>query len=450
MVKGIHLVGCALGVALLLGLTSRASATPGDTLGFGTRNINLGGAVTADVEDVGSNYYNPAGIVRGPGLRLSFSYVSMNSLLEINNEDSNVERMSGLTIGIIAPLQIGDFRFGFGLGVHLPDQRLSRTRSTIQTRPRWERYDTRPHKVYLSTNIAFRPIDWLLIGVGITFQSPSDLELLIDGDADLFRVSSTRLRHQFGGDLTSTRYPQAGVQFIASEALSLGISWRGSLTLRNRLSATVEGNVVVGTVRAPLDFSLISNSVSTYMPQQLTLGFASKPVERLRVSMDLTWMDWSKHPSLIPSEAITLEIDLSMLPVMLDIPEEIGGRSPIPMNMRDTLVPRVGVEFDAFQNDSTLVQTRFGYVYEGSPFPIQRGATNFVDSDRHTFSLGAGVRLSDLRPTIPGHLQLDAYFQYAYLPTRNHQKDSLVDPVGDYTAGGQQWGVGASLEVVFE
>jgi long-chain fatty acid transport protein len=340
--------------------------------------------------------------VRGPGLRLSVSYVSVSSLLEINGNDSDVERMSGLTIGIVAPLQIGDFRFGFGLGVHLPDQRLSRTRSTIQTRPRWERYDTRPHKVFLSTNIAFRPIDWLLIGVGITFQSPSDLELLIDGDADLFRVTNTRLRHQFGGDLTSTRYPQAGVQFIASEALSLGISWRGALTLRNRLSATVEGNVVVGTVRAPLDFSLVSNSVSTYMPQQLTLGVSANPVERLRVSMDLTWMDWSKHPSLIPSEQITLEIDLSMLPVMLDIPDEIGGRSPIPMNMRDTLVPRVGVEFDAYQSTSTLVQTRFGYVYEGTPFPIQRGATNFVDSDRHTFSLGAGVRFSTCVPPSPG------------------------------------------------
>ena len=166
MVKGIHLTGCALAVLLLLGITGRASATPGDTLGFGTRNINLGGAVTADVEDVGANYYNPAGIVRGPGLRLSVSYVSVSSLLEINGNDSDVERMSGLTIGIVAPLQIGDFRFGFGLGVHLPDQRLSRTRSTIQTRPRWERYDTRPHKVFLSTNIAFRPIDWLLIGVG--------------------------------------------------------------------------------------------------------------------------------------------------------------------------------------------------------------------------------------------------------------------------------------------
>jgi long-subunit fatty acid transport protein len=297
MVKGIHLTGCALVVLLLLGITGRASATPGDTLGFGTRNINLGGAVTADVEDVGANYYNPAGIVRGPGLRLSVSYVSVSSLLEINGNDSDVERMSGLTIGIVAPLQIGDFRFGFGLGVHLPDQRLSRTRSTIQTRPRWERYDTRPHKVFLSTNIAFRPIDWLLFGVGITFQSPSDLELLIDGDADLFRVTNTRLRHQFGGDLTSTRYPQAGVQFIASEALSLGISWRGALTLRNRLSATVEGNVVVGTVRAPLDFSLISNSVSTYMPQQLTLGVSANPVERLRVSMDLTWMTGPSTPA---------------------------------------------------------------------------------------------------------------------------------------------------------
>jgi long-chain fatty acid transport protein len=450
MVKPFRVLSFLVALGAVTGLSGRAHATPGDTLGFGTRNINLGGAVTADVEDVGSNYYNPAGIVRGPGLRLSLSYVSVNSALEINGNDSNVERMSGVTIGIVAPLQIGDFRFGFGLGVHLPDQRLSRTRSTIQTRPRWERYDTRPHKVYLSTNIAFRPIDWLLIGAGITFQSPSDLQLVIDGDANLFFVNNTRLRHQFQGDLTSARYPQVGTQIIASDSLSFGISWRGSLNLRNLLSATVDGNVVVGNVSAPLDFSLVSDSVSTYMPQQLTLGVAARPVERLRVSMDLTWMDWSKHPSLIPTEEITLTIDLTDLPVMLDIPEEIGGRSPIPMNMRDTLVPRVGIELDAFQNDAVLVQARLGYVYEGTPFPVQRGATNFVDSDRHTISLGAGVRLSELRPTVPGFLQLDAYFQYAYLPTRNHQKDSLVDPVGDYRAGGQQFGFGMSLEVVFE
>ena len=98
MVRPIRTLGPLLGVLLTLGFVGRASATPGDTLGFGTRNINLAGAVTADVEDVGGNYYNPAGIVRGPGLRLTLSYVSMNSALEINGRDSNVERMSGITL----------------------------------------------------------------------------------------------------------------------------------------------------------------------------------------------------------------------------------------------------------------------------------------------------------------------------------------------------------------
>ncbi len=442
-----------LSLSLLLSIhlpAGVARATPGDTVGLGTRNINLGGAVTADVEDVGANYYNPAGIVRGPGIRLSLSYVSLNSDFQINGQASDVERISGITLGIVAPLRIGNFRFGFGLGVHLPDQRLSRTRSTISARPRWERFDTRPHKVFLSTNIAFRPIDWLLLGVGITFQSPSDLQLAIDGDANFLNVRNTRLRHEFQGDLTSTRYPQVGVQIIASENLSLGASWRGELTLGNKLTAVVDGDVVVGTLRAPLTFRLVTDSVSTFMPQQLTIAVAGRLFGRLRASLDLTWMDWSKHPSLIPTEDITLEIDLSMVPITLDIPEEIGGRRPVPMQMRDTVVPRVGLEYDAFQNDAVLVQARLGYVYEATPFPIQRGSNNFVDSDRHSLSLGAGVRLTDLRPTLPGYLQLDAYFQYAYLPQRFHEKDSLVDPVGDYRAGGQQFGFGVSAEVVFE
>ena len=438
-------------LALLCALlwSSAAQATPADTVGLGTRNISLGGAVTADVEDVGANYYNPAGIVRGPGIRLSLNYRNLLSRLEINGNDSNVENIGGITLGIVAPLQIGDFRFGFGLGVHLPDQRLSRTRSTINTRPRWERWDTRPHKVFLSTNIAFRPVDWLLFGIGITFQSPSDLQIQLDGEASALNATRTRLRHAFAGDLTSVRYPQVGVQLVPSEALSIGFSWRGELTLTNKLSADVDGDVTLGSTRLPLLFQLLTESVSTFMPQQITIGVAHRVADnRVRWSVDLTWMDWSGHPSLVPSEQISIMLESGGLD--LGLPDEIRGRDPIPLGLRDTVVPRIGIEVDALQTDSYLFRARAGYVYERTPFPIQRGITNFVDSDRHTLSAGLGLRLTDLRPTIPGYLQFDMFFQYSHLPERLHVKDSLVDLVGDYRAGGQQFGLGVSAEIVFE
>jgi hypothetical protein len=50
----------------------------------------------------------------------------------------------------------------------------------------------------------------------------------------------------------------------------------------------------------------------------------------------------------------------------------------------------------------------------------------------------------------PGNLNLDAYFLYAQVSERAHEKDSLVDPVGDYRAGGRQYGVGVQVELAFE
>lgn len=436
---------------LLASLPGRASATPGDTLGLGPRNTTLGGAVTADVRDVGSNYYNPAGVTRGDNLRLSISYVSLSSLLDINGNDSNLERISGLTVGIIAPLRIGNLRFGFGLGVHIPDQRLSRTRSTATARPRWELYDTRPHKVFLSTNVAVRLADWLNVGVGVTFQSASDLQLNITGNADIETSTNTRLRHQFLGDLASSQYFQAGFQIVPweDERLSIGFSFRQELELRNLLTAVVAGDATIGgAALAQLNFLLATDSVSTYQPHMLTLGIAARPISGLRASMDLTLMLWSNHPSLIPSETIVLTVP--GLEDVLGLPDEIPGRSPIPLGLSNTVVPRIGIEYDAIDNDSVLLQVRAGYVYERSPFPTQRGTTDFVDSDRHSLTLGLGIQLRDLRPTLPGALQFDLYGLYAHLPTRNHIKDDVANIVGDYTAGGGQWGFGAGIEVVFE
>ena len=160
-------------LALTLFAPPTAHATPADLLGFGSRNISLGGAVVADVQDGGANYYNPAGLVSSPGLRLSLSYVSLSSDLHLNDNPSGVERISGLNLGIVAPANIGSMRLAFGLAVHLPDQRINRTRSSLPSRPFWTLYDSRPHKVYLATNLALQVLPWLNVGVGVTFQSAS-------------------------------------------------------------------------------------------------------------------------------------------------------------------------------------------------------------------------------------------------------------------------------------
>ena len=144
---------------------SEAHATPPDTFGFGSRSTSLAGAVTASVEDVSAAYYNPAGLARASALRLHVGYFSQNPLLSINGDRSNVERHGAMSFGLVAPATFGDIRFAFGMGIQLPDQRVARTRSAVVDRPRWELYDTRAHRLYLSFHLAMRPVPWLTIGI---------------------------------------------------------------------------------------------------------------------------------------------------------------------------------------------------------------------------------------------------------------------------------------------
>lgn len=434
-------------VALLS--AGRSRANPLDTLGFGSREIALGGAVSADIEDPTATYYNPAGLSRGSQLRIAAGYMRLQSSLRIDERDGNVDPISGINIGIAAPIAIGSTRLAFGLGVHLPDQRISRTRSVLLDHPRWELYDTRPHKIFLSTALAFQPTRYLRFGAGITFQSPSSIALTLRGNANFGAPDESALEHEFRGNLLSIRYVHAGVQVDPMDELSFGLAYRGRLKITTQLEAVVDGDIVGLGNPIPVDFSLANLGITSYFPQQIILSAAARPIPALRIGFDLTYLDWSRHPSLIANDEVAISLELPP-GLGLSLPSEIRGRKPIPMRMSDRWVPRIGVEYRAVDSDDFAVDLRTGYVLERSPFPVQTGATNFVDNTRHSISFGAGLELRDLEPTIDGSIRIDAHFLYAYLPERVHTKTSPIDPVGDYRSSGHQFGFGAQVEVLFE
>jgi long-chain fatty acid transport protein len=430
-----------------------ATASPVDTVGIGSRSIGRAGAVSADVDDFSANYYNPAGLARGDSLRIDVGYVRLHSNFEINGEDSGVEPLGALNVGIVAPGQFGKLRFAFGLGLLLNDQRMSRTRSAITNRPRWELYDTRMHKVFLATNLAIRPVDWLIIGGGITFQAPSELTLQLEGSTIPFVPTSTRVEHMFTGDLTSIRYPQVGIQIVPHGGFSFGVTYRGEFLLENTVNAKADVDLPFSPdVDLGLLLDLTSVSRAHFGPQQLSMGAAYER-KGLRASFELTWMNWSKHPSLISDDTIDLElIDPSGFAAGLgiQIPDEIAGNRAVPMGMKDTWIPRVSVEGRVFDGKLADVTVRGGYYFERSPFPTQRGVTNFIDNDRHNILVGGEIAFDELKPLIEGGVFLNFHFLYAHLPERTHVKTSLVDPVGDLVSRGHQFGFGTQLSVRFK
>lgn len=442
-------------------LSSSALAQPMDTYGMGSRSVALAGAVGADVEDFSANYYNPAGIVRDGRLHVGVGWFGAAHDLYLDEESSAVDPAHGIVLGLNVPGRVGDVRFGFGLGLHLNDQRVSRTRTLPRARPRWELYDNRPHRTYLAVHAALQPVDWLRIGGGIAFLSYSANTLNIRGTIDFARPQRSRLEHELNGELITIRYPQIGVQLGPFENLNFGVTYRGEFALDNRLVAEVgsaDGNpldsatIVVGDLAINGYFYLLSQSVNAYVPHQVSFSASYNPIPEVRIGLELTWLMWSLYQSPLGRSQVILDITVPPeLADTINVPERIPELSPVPANFQDRVVPRLGVEVTPLRNDQLAFQVRGGYFYEASPAPDQTTRLmNLVDTDRHTWSLGFGLDLLDLRPALPGFLSLDAHVTYSWLPARTFIKDSPIDPVGDYTAHGHMVTGGLSIEAGFE
>lgn len=441
--------------------TSRASAQPMDTYGIGSRSIAMGGAVTADVSDFSANYYNPAGLVRGDQLRLSIGWYGAIHDLNVDGRSSNVDPLHGAVMGLVVPGHIGDFRFAFGLAVHLPDDAVSRTRSLPHAQPRWELYDNRGHRTYLATHVAIRPFDWLLIGGGISFLSTSTNELTLRGDLNITRPTMSHLESSLSANLTTIRYPQVGIQVIPIPELSFGLVYRGQFALNNTLIAEAgcarddpgcAHPAQFSGVGSPFRgyFDLFTQSVNAFVPQQLSLGASWSITPEFRMNLELTWVNWSSYVSPIGTSRITLEIDLpDSLRDMIRVPSAIAGTSPVAANFSDRFVPRIGAEGLAFQDSHVAVRLRGGFFYEQTPVPDQTGMTTLIDTDRWVWTAGLGLALIDLRPLLDGSLSFDLHLSYAYLPSRTTRKASFVDTTGDFVAAGQMFIGGLTMELAF-
>ncbi len=447
-----HLVSGSIAALLATGAASAARANEADTYGLGSRAAALGGAVAADATDFSGNYYNPAALVGAPGLSLSIGYIHVDNHLSINDRDTGVAPAHGIVGGLVAPGKLFGIPFAFGLGTYLPDAGLSRIKALRQETPRWALYDERASIVFLAANLAIRPFPWLDLGGGVAFLAATQGRFAISGSADIAHPYNSQLTHEVDADLTSIRYPQVGARIKIGGLGYLGLVYRGQTKLELGINARLSGTVLA----IPLRYELASHTIDAFLPQQVVLGASFQKVKRLRVNVDLTFVNWAAYESPTAQTRAHLALDL---PALM-LPPDPKPTVVIPPAFENRLVPRVGVEYTlsaagsirrVHDEDRRLVEIplRAGYVFESSPVPPQTGVTNFVDADRHTLSLGAGLIVNAPFAVFPGRLELDVHAQLSILPERVTRKDNPADFVGDYRAGGSMLGLGSTLSAVF-
>jgi len=452
----------ALALGLLLGAAGHARANEADAYGLGSRSTALGGAVAADAADFSGNYYNPAAIVAAPGVSLAIGYVYAWNHLSINDRDTGVSNVHGIVGGLVAPGKILGVPFAFGVGTYMPDAGLSRIKALRQETPRWALYDERASIIFLAVNLAVRPVRWLEIGGGAAFLAATRGRFAISGTADILRPYDSQLRHEVDADLTAIRYPQVGARVKVSNLGYLAVVYRGETKLKLSLDADLAGSVNFAGVDIPLTYALESRTVDAFLPQQLVIGVSLVRVPRLKVNLDLTFVNWAAYESPTAQTKAHLGVELPPGINNITLPADPKPTSVIAPAFSNRLVPRVGVEYilpglgaprkvAGHEEALPLVEIplRVGYVYERSPVPPQTGLTNFVDADRHTLSLGAGFTLNAPGKLMPGSLHLDLHAQISILPERVTEKHNPADFIGDYRAGGSMVGLGSTLSAVF-
>ncbi len=278
---------------------------------------------------------------------------------------------------------------------------------------------------------------------------------------DLFKPYDSSLRHQVNADLTLVAYPDFGARVEVSKALAFAVVYRGQFKLDLNVGAHVDAGVGVGAASSTipgasgdltrLRIALATDTVDSFLPQQVVVGGSWKLTEDLKTNLDLTWVNWSAYIPPVTSLQTTLDVPPPKggWPAGIKPPTPPAPVTILPIQMSDRIVPRVGVEWRAIARPSWQGFLRGGYEYDQSPIGAQTGQTNYVDRDRHAFSAGIGLRLLHPATVLPGDVRFDLHGQLSVLPTSTTLKQDPSDLVGDYTAGGHIWNFGATATVGF-
>lgn len=427
-----------------------AYAGPFDDFGVGSRDAAMGSAFTALADDYSGAYYNPGALSMVKEPLFGFGYIYTHPRLYLNFQKSRIENVSGATFGFVIPLQ-GIFKkkaaFGFTGFMHggsliydvampplnQPDFALDRHRLRQQV---------------LMFAASARVFSFLSIGVGAQVQASIasavsmylDAQLLLSG-APTPGAPPSGLN--YGVDVYYLITPIAGMLINLSPRVRIGVTFRDKLDMRIKVKSS---EIASGLAASPQTLDIEISSHLLYTPRQYILGTAVDILKDLTGSFDLIRTDWSGFPN--PSAHISLSSPDPLINQSLP-----GVPAPPDPNFSDTLSQRFGIEYRLNLIPQIKTALRAGYGFSPSPVPDQTGESNFLDSDRHTFSGGVGVVFPIPWGLIAKPVEAGLHFRYQLLTKRKEAKsvDVPADNPGQpgYSIDGNILSGGLSLSFSF-
>jgi len=424
------------------GLSMSASASMGNIgTTYGVMPIDVATAQSLSMfnDQVSATYYNPASLTRDERGELTTGILHAEQKLRSANPNANGDVVSSspsqhVLIGM--KTNLGSLtRFdhpiylGFIAGVEKYGKEMLAFDSQTSANGQFLQYGKEP----LFLNLGGATPIWRGISVGASAR------ITLDATAKLDAVST------LGGETSRERLAvnaQPQIKTILGTTIDLGSTfcpesscflqgWETAFTYRTKSSAstTVDSNItVIQTIPDP-GLSLAVSTIDSFQPETFGVGAQYKG-ENWRIGGSIEQQNWSELSNEFTSDTIK---DQSTL----------AAASRIQFD--DTLIPRIGAEFDLNKNFSI----RGGLAYEESPLKSTRNPEiNYLDTDKIVVGLGLSATYDRTR-LLAYPIRLDLGYQYQHLQERDF---TLVDFDGaetNVTADGDVHVISGSVTLKF-
>ena len=416
--------------ALVASFASEASASPADLLGFGPRSQALGGTGAATARGFAATYLNPALLSDSTTRQLTlglqaadFSVYADGPDGPIAPQDLDYDSLLGTYIGAVLPVPFGGAlkdRLVLGLGAFIPNRLIARARILYPERPQF------PVLADRAQTISFNLGAGLDIGHGVRIGGGAMALAELVGTVIVQNDATGRVGTLVDDQLVATYAPVFGATVQITDEIVAGAVWRGELEAEFDIVVQVRD---LGMLEIP-DLHIAGSAQYDPMQAQAEVGYQT---DDWLFALGATYKFWSLFGGW-------------SRPTVECPPEQpdCGALKTVDVGFQDTIVPRLGVSYKVAMGNGADGALRGGYFFEPTPIPEQKGESRYWDNDRHVFTLGAALQLSDPLPP----LSFSLYYQHHALVSRVHRED-FEDVQQQVSTGGYANSGGASVEVSF-
>ncbi len=372
MNKRIRLFSLIIGMSVVL--TSHLSFANGfKILGVkSTKATAMGEAFIVQADDPSAIAFNPAGLVQLEGTQLTVGATVTNGWIKhispAGVEEENKDKWQVVPDAFITS-DLGKDNLVIGLGVTLPNGLSSDWGETG-----FARYVATYSDILvadINPSIACKLTDKLSVGMGLSYYySEAVLESMIDYGNLVGLPGLLDGKSKLKGSGDTVGY-NVGVLYNLNEKHGF------AATFKSPYSVEYNGKAKLYDIPAFMGLGAYFESEATTsidFPAVVVLGYAYRPIDKLKLEFNLDWTDWSTLNSL--------SVDYDS-PALTD--------TEYKYEYRDTFAYKFGLEYSV--TDS--LKLRAGYIYNENATPERNFRPSLPDTNNHFVCSGFGYKVGN-------------------------------------------------------